>query len=126
MEHWNRAALLRSVLWRLPVLWKLLWRLPVLQRFLLRRTGIIHTAISAAIMFELPVLFQPHCLPWLQPIGCCCARTGTPRPRRLLWRSNRWRNGAAHSYATRAYERRHGLPGYGVIDRRLLTTMGIA
>src|SRR3954447_26843652 len=29
-------------------------------------------------------------------------------------------------YATRAYERRHGLPAYGVIDRRLLTTMGVA
>jgi hypothetical protein len=29
-------------------------------------------------------------------------------------------------YAIRAYERRHGLPAYGVIDRRLLTTMGIA
>jgi hypothetical protein len=29
-------------------------------------------------------------------------------------------------YAIRAYERRHGLPADGVIDRRLLATMGIA
>ena len=29
-------------------------------------------------------------------------------------------------YAIRAYERRHGLPADGVIDRRLLVTMGIA
>ena len=29
-------------------------------------------------------------------------------------------------YAVRAYERRHGLPADGIIDRRLLATMGIA
>jgi hypothetical protein len=29
-------------------------------------------------------------------------------------------------YAIRAYERRHGLPADGIIDRRLLATMGIA
>ena len=34
--------------------------------------------------------------------------------------------GPCTRYAIRAYERRHGLPAYGVIDRRLLTTMGIA
>ena len=29
-------------------------------------------------------------------------------------------------YAIRVYERRHGLPADGIIDRRLLATMGIA
>jgi len=29
-------------------------------------------------------------------------------------------------YAIRVYERTHGLPADGVIDRRLLATMGIA
>jgi len=29
-------------------------------------------------------------------------------------------------YAIRVYEHRHGLPADGIIDRRLLATMGIA
>jgi hypothetical protein len=34
--------------------------------------------------------------------------------------------GSRTRYAIRVYERRHGLPADGIIDRRLLATMGIA
>ena len=91
------------------------------------RTGIIHTAISAAIMVRITRTI-PTALSTVATTDRLLLRAYRKRLARAGYYAGRINGvmGPRTRYATRAYERRHGLPAYGVIDRRLLTTMGVA